>query len=142
MMRIYQAKWIFSNDDQGRRYKNCKCNDPQGRDCCARAWPHQSLKFFFSTLKKRSDELITPWKWPRKRVPNWKCHDSLGRAVMLEDAHVLVNSLIMLIYRNNYHRSVYLNCKYYDPRESDWSARLWSYCWYCHIVIFFTEGLL
>ena len=31
---ITQTKLVYSNDDQGRVYPNCKFHDPQGRGSC------------------------------------------------------------------------------------------------------------
>ena len=39
---IDQTNQVYSNDDQGRVYQNCKFHDPWGRGSCAGAWPYKS----------------------------------------------------------------------------------------------------
>ena len=39
---IDQTNYVYSIDDQGRVYQNCKFHDPRGRGSCARVWPFKS----------------------------------------------------------------------------------------------------
>ena len=39
---MIQTNLVYSNDNQGRVYQNCKFHDPRGRGSCARAWPYKS----------------------------------------------------------------------------------------------------
>ena len=39
---IDQTNQVYSNDDQGRVYQNCKFHDPWGRGSCARVWQYKS----------------------------------------------------------------------------------------------------
>ena len=60
---IDQTHWGYSNDDQGRVYKNCIFNDPRGRGSCAGAFPYSAnaifLFFLLSTLGHGLDKLST-----------------------------------------------------------------------------------
>ena len=37
---------VYSNDDQGRVYQNCKFHDPRCRGSCAGAWPYSENIIF------------------------------------------------------------------------------------------------
>ena len=39
---IDQTNYVYSDDDQGRVYQNCKLYDPRGRGSCARVLPYTS----------------------------------------------------------------------------------------------------
>ena len=39
---IDQTNYVYSIDDQGRVYQNCKFHDPLGRGSCAGPWPYKS----------------------------------------------------------------------------------------------------
>ena len=41
---IDQTNYVYSIDDQGRVYQNCKFHDPRGWGSDVRAWPYKSLK--------------------------------------------------------------------------------------------------
>ena len=43
---IDQRNYVYSIDDQGRVYQNCKFHDPRGWGSDVRAWPYKSLKDF------------------------------------------------------------------------------------------------
>ena len=54
LMGIDQTNWVYSNDNEGRVYQNCKFHDPRGKDSCARAWPYKSYSenaFIIISLK-------------------------------------------------------------------------------------------
>ena len=39
---MVQTNYVYSNDDQGRVYQNCKFHDPWCRGSSARVWPYKS----------------------------------------------------------------------------------------------------
>ena len=45
---IDQTNYVYSIDDQGRVYQNCKFHDPRGWGSDVRAWPYKSLKWICS----------------------------------------------------------------------------------------------
>ena len=49
---------LYSKDDQGRVYKNCKIHDSHGRDSCARAWRKSHMVKCIYLFKKSSSLLL------------------------------------------------------------------------------------
>ena len=90
-------KLVFSNDDQGRVFQNCKFHDPQGRGFCARVWPYKSYSENALFLLKSSSLL------PGIDQTNYVYS-------IIEDQG-----------------RVYLNCKFHDPWGWSSGVRVWPF---------------
>ena len=49
---------IYSNDDQGRVFQNCKFHDPGGRGSCVRVWSYKSYSKKNALILLKSSSLL------------------------------------------------------------------------------------